>query len=284
METTIPLKDKSHQVIAWVLLAGLLLLRLPFYAGIALFTKPIWLNPIFQIGTYLLTACLIWWDRDRLADFHIDGLAFFIIILFKPIQTIILTVWNLNGQPLAFPSIPSLSFWIISIGLFLAFKLSHTSLPNVSKLSLKWLGFGILMGFISILITAYPMSLQIDKSLLYGKPDVLPLLLQTPLSFFYQLGYAAATEEPLFRAFLWGYLLQANWKPIWIFLFQAGLFMLGHIYYITEAPFSFWLIVPFSALILGALVWRSKTISSSLAAHATINTFGYMVGLIIASV
>ena len=94
------MENKSHQIVGWVLLAGLLFLRLPFLAGIILFTRPGWLEPAFQIGTYLLTACLIWWERDRLTDFHIDILALGIIILFKPIQTIILAIWKFGGNPL----------------------------------------------------------------------------------------------------------------------------------------------------------------------------------------
>lgn len=275
--------NKSHQIIPWTLLVGLLFLRLPFLGGIAFFTRPDWLDTIFQIGTYLLTACLIWWERDRLVDFYIDKLALGIIILFKPIQTIILSIWGVNELSLAFPNLPSLAFWIISLGLFLALWLSHAPLPKLSKLSWKWFGVGILVGLITILITAYPMSLQIDNSQIYGKPDILALLLQAPVNFFYQLGYAAATEEPLFRAFLWGYLHKAGWKTVWIWLFQTGLFMLGHIYYIAKNPISFWFIVPLGGLTLGALVWRSKTISSSLAAHATVNALGRTLGYIIAS-
>ncbi|PKN93082.1 MAG: hypothetical protein CVU44_11675 [Chloroflexi bacterium HGW-Chloroflexi-6] len=276
-------KDKSHQIVAWSLLAGLLFLRLPFFGGIALFSRPDWLGPVFDIGTYLCTACLIWWERDRLADFHIDRLALAIIILFKPVQTILLSTLMLNENPLAFPNLPSLFLWIISLGLFLALWLSHAPLPRLSKLSWAWFGVGILAGLLATLIIAYPMSLQIDKSQIYGKPDLLAFLLRTPVDFFYQLGYAAVTEEPLFRAFLWGYLYKAGWKTIWIWLFQAGLFMLGHIYYLAKLPISFWFIVPMSALIFGALVWRSKTISSSLAAHATMNALGYVTGYIVAS-
>jgi membrane protease YdiL (CAAX protease family) len=124
-------------------------------------------------------------------------------------------------------------------------------------------------------------SLQIT----YGRPldgvDIVILLGQAAPGFFYQLGYVAVTEEALFRGFLWGYLQKAGWKNIWIWLFQAGLFMLGHIYYIDKNPLLFWVIVPISALVMGVLVWRSKTISSSLAAHATLNTFGYAIGYII---
>ena len=81
----------------------------------------VWLgvSTLYQIGTYLLTACLIWWERERLADFHIDTLAVAIIILFKPIQTLILNLWGFNDV-LAFPNVPSLSFWLIAAGLFMA--------------------------------------------------------------------------------------------------------------------------------------------------------------------
>ena len=96
--------NKTHQIVAWTLLAGLLLLRLPFLAGIAMFSEPEWLDPAFQIGTYLLTAGLIWLERDRLADFHIDKLALGIIIIFKPIQTLLLALMISNNRPLAFPN------------------------------------------------------------------------------------------------------------------------------------------------------------------------------------
>lgn len=274
-------KDKTHKIVAWILLVGLLLLRLPFRVGGVIFLDgPEWIDITFQIGTYLLTACLIWWERDRLTDFYIDKLALGIIILFKPIQTIILA--KFNEQPFAFPSLPSLAFWIISLGLVLALWLRHAPLPKLSRLSFGWFGVGILVGLITVLIIAYPMSLQIDKSQIYDKPDFLAVLFQACGNFFYQLGYAAVTEEPLFRAFLWGYLQKAGWKTIWIWLFQAGLFMLAHIYYISKYPISFWFIVPVGALILGAIVWRSKTISSSLAVHATVNALGFTAGYIIA--
>jgi len=276
------LKDKRHQTVAWVLLAGLLFLRLPLLGGVSLFATPDWLNPVYQIGTYLLTACLIWWERERLADFHIDKLALIIIILFKPIQTIILAIWKADIA-LTFPNPASLTFWVISLGLVLALRLSHTPLPKLSRISFGWLGVGILAGLVTALVWAYPMSFQVDKSELFGKPDLLAILLQVPGQFFYQLGYAAVSEEPLFRAFLWGYLYKAGWKPVWIWLFQAGLFMLAHIYYFSTYPISFWLIVPTAGLVLGALVWRSNTISSSLAAHATMNALGYTMGYIVAS-
>jgi membrane protease YdiL (CAAX protease family) len=275
-------KDKSHRIIAWSLLAVLLFLRLPFFAGIASFSMPNWLWPTYDVGTYFFTACLIWWERERLDEFHIDRLALAIIILFKPIQTIILAIWKMNDNPLAFPHLPSLIVWIIAVSLFLALRFSHTRLPMFSRASFGWFGLGIVAGLLTVLLLGYPMSFQVDKTLISVTPGIF-LILRTLPSFFYQLGYAAVTEEPLFRGFLWGYLQKAGWKNVWIWLFQAGLFSLGHIFYINKFPISFWLNVPIASLILGALVWRSKTISTSLATHAIVNTLGYTVGYIIAS-
>jgi hypothetical protein len=284
LKNTASTRNKTHSIVAWSLLAGLLFLRLPFLAGgVILFPKLDWLDIVFDIGTYLLTACLIWWERDRLADFHIDRLALSIIILFKPVQTIVLATWGFSDHPLTFPRWPSLILWGIAIGLLLALWLTRPRLPKFSKASFGWLGLGILAGLATVLLLGYPMSLQITPNPSLKQFSIFSLLLPGVRDFFYQLGYAAVTEEPLFRGFLWGYLRKAGWKNVWIWLFQTGLFMLGHIYYVTQLPISFWLIVPAGALVLGALAWRSKTISSSLAAHATLNAFGHTVGSIIAS-
>jgi membrane protease YdiL (CAAX protease family) len=283
VETMAPLRAKTHQIVAWGLLAGLLCLRLPFLGGIALMAQPVWLAPVFEIGTYLLTAVLIWWEKEHLADFHIDRLALSIIILFKPIQTIMLVAFKLNDGPLAFPRLPSLFLWAISAGLLVALVLRRPRLAMFTRGSFAWFGLGLIAGLLAVLLLGYPLSFQVDRAELSGLPETLSLLPQALIIFFYQLGYAAVTEEPLFRGFLWGYLRKAGWKDLWIWLFQAGLFMLGHIYYLGRQPVSFWLVVPVGGLMLGALVWRSKTISSSLAAHAMLNALGNLTAHIFAA-
>ena len=73
-----------------LLLVGLLLLRFPFYGGLKYFfgEAPDWVIIAFQIGTYFLTACLIWWERDHLADFLIDKWALAIFVVGVPLETI----------------------------------------------------------------------------------------------------------------------------------------------------------------------------------------------------
>ncbi|CAG0930278.1 hypothetical protein TFLX_01635 [Thermoflexales bacterium] len=126
------------------------------------------------------------------------------------------------------------------------------------------------------------MSLQIDKSELPLTLDLWSILVLAVPSFIYQLGYAAVSEEPLFRGFLWGYLRKLKCPEKWIWLFQTGLFMLGHIYYVTNAPVSFWIIVPVGGLVTGWLAWRSRSIATSMAAHGALNALGRTVGYIFA--
>ncbi len=91
-------------------------------------------------------------------------------------------------------------------------------------------------------------------------------------SFIIQLSNAAVTTEPLFRGFMWGLLKKMNWKDSRICLFQAALFILAHIYYLGKYNYSFFIIVPIAALILGLLVWHSKSIGTSMITHGLINS------------
>jgi membrane protease YdiL (CAAX protease family) len=277
--------QQSHNQIALLLLLGLLVLRLPFFAGVPFFTSspPNWLSPVFEVGTYLLTLSLIWWERARLAEYHIDILVVVIIVFLKPIETIILSTFGKGGGtfPLAFPGIPAIVIWISAIGLVAALLFQHTKLPRIQGKTVIWFIAGTLIGIVTAILLAYPVTLQLGNG---NRPITLPsfdlynILVQ---GFIYQLGYAAVTEEPLFRGFLWGYLRRAGWREVWIWLFQAGLFWVGHIYYLGKLPISFWLVVPAGGLILGLLAWRSRSIATSMAAHAAMNgltlTFAYLI-------
>lgn len=91
-----------------------------------------WVNIVWQLGTYLLTVFLIWWERDSLFDFHVDFLAIAIVIISMPLQTLIVASWGWGGyygDALAFPKWGSLLVWTIAIGLVLALCGSHTKLP-----------------------------------------------------------------------------------------------------------------------------------------------------------
>lgn len=278
-------ENHNHRRVAWIVLGGLLFLRLPFLAGIRCFANPVWLVPVFDISTYLLTAFLIWWERDRLADYHIDMLSLGIIILFKPLQTL-LAAQLMEWDAMAFPKLPALALWVIAGGLLLGLLLSRPKWPRLTWASLGWVGGGLLAGLVIVALTGFPMAVmvrQVFEDGTYLRPDLMALLREALPNFFYMLGFAAVTEEPLFRGFLWGYLRKTGWKVLWVCLFQAGLFILGHIYYIVTMPLMFWVVVPIGALGLGLLTWRAKTLSATLAAHALMNALLFPASAIIAA-
>jgi membrane protease YdiL (CAAX protease family) len=227
---------------------------------------------------------LILVERDRLADFHIDKLILLLIILCKPLETLLLRFSIGRNRPLALPHFAGLLIWVIAIALGASMWRHARQLPRIRGPSLRWFAIGAAVGIALAILRSWPISFQIDKRDLIPSPsagELNPVSLVT--RFIYQLGYAATDEEPLFRAFLWGYLLKLGWRDSRIVLFQAALFSLAHIYYLFEGlPISFWLIVPTDSLVLGLLVWRSRTIASSMAAHAGANTLTYTIGCLIA--
>jgi hypothetical protein len=62
--------------VTWLLVAGLFILRIPIFTFVVMIDPNTyaWVDPLYFVGTYFLTALLIWWERERLADFHVDKL------------------------------------------------------------------------------------------------------------------------------------------------------------------------------------------------------------------
>ncbi len=268
---------KHHGQVTWFVLTLLLLLQIPFAIAI------IYLLPIdnqsgatlYEVGTYLLTAFLIWWERSRLADFHMDTSALFLIIFFRPLQTLILSHWGVD-TPLAFPRPFGLVLWAISIGLFFALWFSGYKPARLTSLTLGWLGLGLFVGvFVSVLDNLGSFR-SVFNNINTRPIHLLPLFTSTGLNLVYHLGFSPINEEPLFRGFLWGCLRQIKWKEGWIWLLQAGLFTLAHIYFASQYPFMFWVFIPGAGLLFGFLTMRSRSISPGILAHGMINGSAYL--------
>jgi membrane protease YdiL (CAAX protease family) len=270
--------NKSHQQVTGIILILLLLLRIPFVIAI------IYLMPIdnesgatfYEVTTYLLIALLIWWERSKLSDFHIDTWALAFIIFFRPLQTLILSYWHVDN-PLTFPRPFGILLWLISIGLVVALWLSGFKPAPFSSSTLGWFAIGLLAGLlISVSGNLIPFQSAL-KNIHARQVNLIPVFTSTGINILYHLGFAPVNEEPLFRGFLWGYLRRYNWKEVWIWLFQAGLFTLAHVYYANRYPLNFWLFIPGAALVLGLMTWRSRTIAPGILTHALINASVYMV-------
>ena len=261
----------SHNVITWLLLAGLFFLRIVLAGIVSTFVRSAsdWIAPTFEVGTYLLTVILIWWERENLAEFFIDKLVLVILILGKPYE--LLLHWLLI--PSSYPP-RSAFYWLylpIAIGLLVVILFSRPKLNKLQAKNWAWLLAGIVLGIAVGILAGCLLRHQFPVGA--EKPTPL-LILFLPTQ---QLVYAGIAEEPFFRGFLWGGLRRAGWKDIWILLFQTVLFMLGHLYYLWSSPMSFWIVVPLGGLFLGILAWRSRSIATSMAGHGFMNAVGQLV-------
>jgi hypothetical protein len=149
----------------------------------------------------------------------------------------------------------------------------------ISSAGLRWLLIAMGAGLATSLVLGFPFSFQVPAQVLSMWRESLK---EVPVSFIYQIGYAGVIEEPVFRGFLWGYLIKLNWSDRRIWLVQAGLFTLAHIYYINTYPISFFVIVPVGALALGYLAWKSRSVATSMVAHGMMNATGFTIGMLIA--
>src|SRR5690349_15376523 len=197
--------EKLHRQIGWGLLILLLLLRIPYSLAIIYFL-PIENQvgaAIYEVSAYVCIAFLIWWERNRLRDFHMDGAALFLIVVFRPLQTLILNYWKVDA-PLAFPRSAAWMIFLTAICLLLALWHSGYRPARPTPRMLGWLIIGILAGVgVSILE-----NFKVFLSVLSDSHSSLStsVLFSTSLNLVYHLGFAPLIEEPLFRGFLWGYL------------------------------------------------------------------------------
>jgi membrane protease YdiL (CAAX protease family) len=267
--------DKQHRQIAWLALVLLLLLRIPYTITIIYFL-PIENQSgaaIYEISTYALTAFLIWWERGRLEDFHIDPIALSFIIILRPLQTLVLNYWKVDS-PLAFPRPPGLILWGISIGLAFALFKSGFKPARLSSRTLSWFALGV---FVGVMVSAVENSTTFLAGLNNASGSASPTLLgSSSLVLLYHLGFAPINEEPLFRGFLWGQLHRSKWSEVSILFFQAALFMSAHIYFAGQYPWRFWVLIPSAALLFGLLTWRTRSIAPAILAHGLINGSVYV--------
>jgi membrane protease YdiL (CAAX protease family) len=271
--TRSPRSDEGRDKLTWLLVAGLFLLRVFFLAGMRALTwtaTSSWVMPIFEVGTYLLTALLIWFERDRLPDSHIDKLALLIIILGKPIELWLYKSRSPFGRPLG--SSAYLLYPVIAACLSAGLIIARPRLDRFGAQRWLWLAGGVLAGITLGAFSGWMAGREIippQRRIL--TPAVLLLL---PVQ---QMLYAGIAEEPFFRGFLWGALRRAGWKDVWIWALQAALFWLAHIYWLGRSPVSFWVLVPLGGLVFGILAWRSRSIAVSMVAHGLANGVMQMV-------
>lgn len=254
------------------LVIGLLILRYPF----VILTREIpTLIPnniardIFTDGTYLLTAMLLLIEKNRLEQYNINILALIIFIsspIIKPIM------FSVTAKYTPF-KVLQFSWLQIIVGIILCFIFisSNTKIRKGNfKYHIKWLSLSIITGIVLGLVEGF---IYIPFSI---RGNIRASFAIFILNFIVQLTNAAICEEPLFRGFIWGYLENKGWNWTRVWLFQAVIFSIAHVYYLPKSP-VFFIGTFISALVFGLLVRRSKSIGTSMITHGILNSLGDMI-------
>ncbi len=275
-ELTAPLSSPDpHLRTTAKLIYILLFLRIPciyLMVPIGAFIPPLrgFGSGIFLTGTAAMVAYLIWHEMDYLREFHIDRPVVMLFLLGKPFELLFIA---LGWRTPAVATWPLYALYILA-PMWLLWKLHGRwrELPKPPVGALPWtlvgVGLGILFGFAG----RYIIWVQSEGGLALFPRSLSPGVLI--LTVLYQAAFAGLSEEPVFRGFLWGYLDKLNWPAHKIIVFQASLFALAHL----DALFLRWWLTPLFALgmglVFGWLVWRSRSIMTTITAHSLINGIG----------
>lgn len=263
MQETDQTQMKSFSQASFLIMVILFILRYPL-----LFLGELEIIPsfvafiIYLVITYFLTGLFIFLNRNDLKRYNITNIALLIFIA-APLLALIAG----NGDD---PTV-----WLrLVVAIILAIMLFYKRKDWLQKSRLE---IGTM--FVNIVITvALCVVVPFIIHAIRGFPVIetpsnnLIVSFDVPYILTFQLSSAAISEEPLFRGILWGYLRTKGMKDGWICLVQAGLFWVGHIYYIGTG-INFWIIHPLLALLFGIVVWKFKSISHSMIFHTCVNTF-----------
>lgn len=217
-------------------------------------TVPEWIPYWYNGIAYILTATIIWLNRHRLASLNIDRPFVGALILGGAFYALRETPNNIG----AFVGITAgLVYWAYIHHQFV-FKNSG-SYPR---------GTGLLILFLMLLALApvflfpstpkTPFGFQVFTITLIGS-------LQAYLA-------TSAFEEVIFRGALWAYLRSHGLSERTVFAVQAFLFWVAHHrILLLDKPYVFWVTLPCTAILLGLLAWRSKSLTPSIAGHFLFN-------------
>ncbi len=220
-----------------------------------------------EFGMYALIAAMFAVARTSLHRFKIDRLSLILFVIFG----VVVTVPSAAGGGTAL-ELMYCAFGLIAPVLVVVIVRARHSLGRWAPTNLNWLGLGLgsavalrlVVSALDSIVTGRELPVQSAGPMTAGG------LFAVFLTF---MGNSAVLEEPAFRGFFWGYLEDLRWKPVWIWLLQAALFWLAHLRYI-DRPYTFWVALPAAGLLLGWLSWKSRSVSTSLLAHAAYNTVG----------
>lgn len=212
---------------------------------------PNWYSYFYISITFVLTSAVMWLNRHNLQRLNID--ANFV------------TIFVVSGVFLSLLYLP-VSLGIITgistIVVFVSWKKKNFILEN-NRINYIELLLFLIVGltpniiYYLIFLTSNPeIVLHLDGSMLIALYD--------------SSLHVVIFEEVLYRGILWMLLKDLKLSDPKVIAIQSFAFWISHYYYINE-PLAFWLYIPWMSLLLGAVIWRSKSIASSTFVHFLYN-------------
>ena len=222
----------------------------------------------FLCGTYLCTGLFLCLNLERLDSF---GFSLPALLFFLGAPVLLGVTAPSTDATIVFRMIVAVTVGVYLLASRRSLRLVRQSLGRVAGNLL----FTLLAAAAGVVVL-----LCINGYTGPGQEPFTPSWLVDSLCF--QLSFAAVMEEPLFRGFLWGYLRRWGLSPGWTAVAQAGLFWVGHLYYLPTG-LNFWLCIPLAALLLGLVRMRTGSVAYSMVLHTLLNSlldlFRHMVRL-----
>jgi len=215
--------------------------------------KPAWYDYSYFAGGYFLIAIAIWINKKNVKNLHITK-NFIRIFIFAGIFVSLLLVPAWVGL------VSGIATLIILKECYSGGFVFDAREPNPRTI---WEMVFLFVLNLSVFITVLASFIVTPRAISWNMDSILSALYYADLP-------VILYEEVLFRGMLWMFLSSLNMSDRRIFYIQAFLFWISHYYYFSH-PYTFWVTMPLTALILGLMVWRSKSLVSSSIAHFLVN-------------
>jgi membrane protease YdiL (CAAX protease family) len=218
-----------------------------------------WKYSAIELSFFIIIGLLIIINRNNLKEYFLDKNFLIIFFLFGILfRSRVIDTFNT-----LFFEIAIRLLLILFLIILLVFKIKITRYSLINKWNVIGILTGVFLASTVLLIISTVLHLKsfdlnqgiwiFSREMIKGFGDVI-------------------LEEPIFRGFLLGTLILANWKEKYILLAQTFLFWLSHFTYAFTLPFNFWFISPILSFSLGYLAWKSRSIIPSTLAHAFYNS------------
>jgi len=201
---------------------------------------------LFFNWSFILVGIVIIVNRNDLQSLNIDG-AFTAIFAASS-----LTYWTYYRWP---------SGWIallIPFAMYIFYKRQEFRFTKIEQNAGRITMIVVIGFFLSLLFIKDSLTIKRILSVTHFIATEVPFVL---------------IEEVLFRGLLWKFLAHLDWSAPKIVGLQAFLFWLSHSSFMFTNPIIFWIILPIFSILLGIIVWRSKSITVSCYAHMFYNFF-----------